>query len=103
MISYCTDPRHDVPCPGPCTACEIECDPKYFKHDMGHEYKHVPQGQAQKNEENRILGQITLGDADELTGDILKAIVPDFNTDSVTGNAMYGIVHDVITGRFANK
>lgn len=24
--SFCTDDRHDVPCPLPCSACEDECD-----------------------------------------------------------------------------
>ena len=33
MIEHgeCHDPRHAIPCPFPCPACQDECDPAYWK------------------------------------------------------------------------
>lgn len=30
-VMVCTAPKHDKPSPLPCSACQEECDPKYFK------------------------------------------------------------------------
>lgn len=56
-----------------------------------------------RNEADGILGQITLNDADELSGDMLRLLRPEVDSDSDTHDWLYGQVHDEITGRFRDK
>lgn len=27
---WCCDPRHEIPCLGPCAGCQVDCEPRYI-------------------------------------------------------------------------
>jgi hypothetical protein len=52
-------------------------------------------------EEDRVLGQITVKDVDELTGDIITSILPSLSEKA--HDALYDIVHNELMARWRDK